>query len=206
LSSPQNPFVRRKVIAGIIVSTALAAVTACVLFKRHRSPAPSLSLIFERYSTGLEFNIQDAAFLSLTNSSNIAYILPMTGGTNTFESGSPLDNYRGSYMVMSEFRDSGHPMPRVAAMSWGKCLVLPPRSDVRLRVALPPTSQKRKVAVLCAEQPSGTPRQFWTKGIGLHILRILPRSLGRKLLFSEPSVLRVWCDHEVSHPDETLPK
>jgi hypothetical protein len=171
----------------------------------HRSQAPSLSLVFDSYSTDLDFNVQDAAFFCLTNSSAIAYILPMTGGTNTFDRGSPLDHYRGSYMVMCEFSDPPHPTPQASATSWGLCFVLAPHSAVRLRVALPPTGQQRRVAVLCAEQPSG-PRQFWTKGIGLRVLRILPRSVGRKLLFSQPAVLRVWCDREFSHPDESLPK
>src|SRR5262249_11246059 len=156
--------------AVMIAVTTLVGVTACVLLMKHRSHARSLSLVFERYNTPLDFNVQDAAYLLLTNSSNIAYIVPMTSGTNTFDPGSPLDHFHwsyGSYMVSCEFSDAPHPTPHVSMMSWGKRLVLQPHSAVRLRVALPPPAQKRKVAVLCAEQPSVTPRQFWTKGIGL---------------------------------------
>jgi hypothetical protein len=208
-NTSRKPTVRYRLTAATIAVTALVAVATCVLLMGHRSQPPSLSLVFERYNTPLDFNVQDAAYLLLTNSSNIAYILPMAGGTNTFDPGTPLDHFRGSYgsyMVLCEFSDLPDAAPHVSAMSWGKCLVLPPHSYVRLRVPLPPQSQKRKVALLCSEQPSFTPRQFWTKGIGLRIYGILPRSLGRKLLFSQPTVLRVWCDHELSHPDENLPK
>jgi hypothetical protein len=168
-----------------------------------------LSLVFERYNTPLDFNVQDAAYLLLTNSSNIAYILPMTGGTNTFDPGTPLDHFHGSYgsyMVNCEFSDAPHPTPHVSMTSWAKCLVLQPHSAVRLRVELPVPARKRRVAVLFAEQPSVTPRPFWTKGIGLRIYGILPRSLGMKLLFSEPAVQRVWCDRELSNPDESFAK
>jgi hypothetical protein len=179
-------------------------VTVFVLLVSHRSglQARSLSLVFERYSTDADFYVQDVAFLRLTNSSERAYALPMAGGTNTFERDRPVGYDNGSYMFICEFNDEANPIPQVSVASWGKCLGLAPHSVVRLRVALPPEGQKRRVAVLCAEMPSGSPRPFWTKGIGLSILRILPRSVGRKLLFSQPAVLRIWCDRELLPPGQ----
>ena len=190
--------------------TLLVGVTACVLLMSRRSQARSLSLVFERYSTQTDFFVQDVAFLWLTNSSDRTYGLPMTGGTNTFLWDTPLGLGRykqqrsGSHMVNCEF--SGEPIRSMDPMQWGQCLTLAPHSAIRLRVPWPPEGQKRRVAVLCAEQPSGSPRRFWTKGIGLSILRTLPRSVGMKLLFSQPGVLRVWCDRELSHPGEGLTK
>ena len=185
--------------------TVVVVVAACVLLMSHRYQARSLSLVFERYSTGMDFFVGDVAFLWLTNSSDRTYCLPMTGGTNTFERDTPVGEYSGSYMINCEFGDRGKPMPQVSIASWGQCLVLAPHSAVRVRVALPPEGQKRRVAVLCAELPHG-PRLFWTHGIGLSILRTLPRSVGKKLLFSQPAVLRVWCDRELWYPDESPAK
>lgn len=188
--------------------TVLAVVTACVLAVSHHSQAHYLSLVFERYSTRMDFFVEDVAFLWLTNSSDRTYCLPMTGGTNTFlwDTAPGFGRYKqqrnGSHEVSCEFSDK--PARFVNPMQWGQCLSLAPHSAVRLRVALPPNGQKRRVAVLCAEKPSGSPRPFWTNGIGLSILRMLPRSVGMKLLFSQPAVQRVWCDRELSYPGERL--
>jgi len=38
--------------------------------------------------------------------------------------------------------------------------------------------------------------------IGIRILRALPRSAAHKLLLRQPTVLRVWCDRELSQPGE----
>ena len=194
----------RNVRAGTIAVTVLACVIVCVLLMTHRSQVRSLSLVFDRYSTGMDFFDQDMAFLWLTNSSDKTYCLPMTGGTNTFRRDTPAFGHvwsdSGSYMINCEFSDQAKLMPQVSVTSWGPCLTLAPHSAVRLRVALPPDGQKRRGAVLCAEQPSLSPRRFWTKGIGLGILRTLPRSVARNLLFSQPAVLRIWCDRELSHP------
>ena len=195
-----------RVKAGIIAVTVIVGVTPCVLLMTHRPQARSLSLAFESYGTDLDF--YDVAFLRLTNSSDRTYCLPMTGGTNTFQRDMQVGHYHysGSYMVSCEFSDQAHPMPQVSVTSWGPCLVLAPHSAVRLRVPLPPKGQQRRVAVLCAEQPSGSPRRFWTHGIGLSILRTVPHSVGMKLLFSQPAVLRVWSDRELLHPGEKLTK
>ena len=173
----------------------------------HQSLARSLSFAFEKYgsTTDAGFNAQDVAFLWLTNSSDKSYCLPMMGSTNTFQRDMPLGYDSGSYLIRWEFSDQANPMPQVSFASLGLCHVVGPHSAVRLRVPLPPEGQKRKVAVLFTELPQG-PRRFWTKGIGLSIFRTLPRSVGRKLLFSQPAVLRVWCDRELSHPGGGLTK
>jgi hypothetical protein len=154
----------------------------------------------------MDFFVEDVAFLWLTNSSDRTYCLPMTGGTNTLLWDTPLGLGRyqqqrsQSYMVDCEFSDQT--IRSINPMQWGQCLTLAPRSAVRLRVPLPPEGQNRRVAVLCTEAPSGSPRRFWTNGIGLSILRALPRSVGMKVLFSQPAVLRVWCDRELSNPPD----
>ena len=188
--------------------TALVGVTVCVLLMTRRSQAHSLSLVFERYSDSMDFYVQDVAFLWLTNSSDKTYWLPMAGGTNSICWDTPpgLGSYKQqpsqSYMVECEFSGQANPKRQVSILSWGQCAIVAPHSAVRLRVALPPKGEKRRVAVLCAEQPSGNPSRFWTNGIGLRILRELPRSARHKVLWQEPAVLRVWCDRELSHPAE----
>jgi hypothetical protein len=61
----------------------LVGVTACVLLTTHRSQARSLSLVFERYGSAMDFDysVQDVAFLWFTNLSGQSYCLPMMGGT-----------------------------------------------------------------------------------------------------------------------------
>jgi len=199
----------QKIKAGILVTGVLWGGMAWVLVMTPPSSVHSLSLVFEKYGTTMDFgfNVQPVAFLWFTNSSGKSYCLPMMGSTNTFQRDTPLgQDGRWSYLISWEFGDPANPAPRVPFANLGRCLVVAPYSAVRLRVPLPPQDQKRRVAVLCAEQPSGGPRPFWTKGIGLSVLRTLPRSVGKKLLFSEPSVLRVWCNRELSHPGETLTK
>jgi hypothetical protein len=193
----------RRIGAGIIALTVLVTVTACLLSITNRSRGRSLSLVFERYSTRMDFFDQDMAFLWITNSSDRTYLLPMTGGTNTGQLDTPmgLGRYKqpisGSYMVNCEF--SGEPTRPVNPMQWGQCLMLAPHSAFRVRVPLPPEGAKRKVAVLVCEPPSG-PNRFWTNSIGLSILRTLPRSGAHKVLWRQPAVLRVWCDRELSQP------
>jgi hypothetical protein len=117
-----------------------------------------------------------------------------------------LLNDSGSYMIRWEFGDEASPGPQVPFASLGLCYAVAPHSAVRIRVPLPARGEQRRVAVLCAEMPSMSPRRFWTKGVGLSILRRLPRSVRMKLLFSQPAVLRVWSDREVSPPGERLIK
>lgn len=188
--------------AGIIAAGVLVGATTCALLTTHPSQARCLLLVFEKYGTSsdLGFNVQDVAFLWFTNSSDKSYVLPMMGSTNTFQRDTPFSSDSGSYLVRWESGDQANLIPQLSLASLGLCHVVGPHSAVRLRVPLPPEGQKRRVAVLCAEQPSGSPRPFWTKGIGLSILRTLPRSVRKRLLFSQPAVLRVWCDRELSHP------
>ena len=194
--------------AGIIATGVFAGATACVLLMTHQSQARSLSLVFEKYgsTTDVGLNAQGVAFLWFTNSSNKSYCLPMMGSTNTFQRDTPLGYDSGSYLIRWEFGDQANPMPQVSFASLGLCLVVAPHSAVRIRVPLPPKGEQRRVALLCAETPSGSPRRFWTNGIGLSILRTMPRSVRMKLLFSQPAVLRVWCNRELSHPGERLTK
>jgi hypothetical protein len=195
----------QKIKAGIIVTAVFAGAAACVLLMAPRQSQPCLvSLFFEEYGTvtDLGFNVQEVAFLRFTNSSSKSCLLPMVGSTNTFQRDTPVSYDKGSFLIMWEYGDQANPVPQVSFASLGLCQVVAPHSAVRLRVPLPPQGQKRRVAVLCAEQPSVGPRPFWTSRVGLTMLRILPRSVGMKLLFSQPAVLRVWCNHELSHPDE----
>jgi len=72
-----------RVRAGIIAVAVLAGVTTCVLLMTHRSQARTLSLVFERYGSILDFDysVQDVAFLWFTNSSDKSCCLPMMGNT-----------------------------------------------------------------------------------------------------------------------------
>jgi hypothetical protein len=212
-----------RVRAGIIAVTVLLIAAAYVLLTTRPIQARSLSLAFERYSTDSDLYVQDVAFLWLTNSSDRTYYLG-TGGANTLLPDTLIAFGRyerqnsQSYMVNCEFSDQTNTMQQrhsfradrrgiswVSFASWGQSVELAPNSAVRLRVALPPKGQKRRVAVLCAELPAG-PARFWTNSIGLSILRTLPRPIARKVLRSELTVLRVWCDRELSHPGDGIPK
>jgi hypothetical protein len=88
---------------------------------------------------------------------------------------------------------------RVSFTNASKCVGVAPHSTLRVRVPLPPEGQKRKVAVLCAELPTGPPR-FWLSKFGLTVLRALPRGVQRKVLGPKLTVLKVWCDRELSRP------
>src|SRR5262245_48921866 len=196
-----------KVRASIIAVTVLVVVTACGLLITHRFEGCSLSLVFERYSTKSDLLAQDVAFLWLTNSSDRTYYLAMTGGTNTLMPdtlpglGGYKQQHHESYMVSCEFSDQTPSDSRDLIQQASKCLALAPHSAVRLRVALPSKGQKRRVAVLCLEPPPGT-RPLWTNGIGLSLLRRLPRSVAKRVMQRQPTVLRVWCDRELSHGDD----
>ena len=204
-----------KLRAGIIVVTVLGAVTVSVLLITNRSQAPPLSLLFERYGTvktmdpfAMDLFVEDVAFLRITNSSDETYYMAQAGGTNTSLPDAPIGLkpswVEGSYMPMCEFRDlppvGSAPLP-VSFASLGLCVNVGPHSAVRLRVALPPEGQKRKVAVLCTEPPPGV-GPFWTSSMGRTVLRVLPRSVARQAMWRQPAVLRVWCDRELSHRGE----
>jgi hypothetical protein len=215
IAQKTNP--AHKLRAGVIVVTVLGAVTVSVLLLTHRSPARPLSLLFERYGTvtTMDLSDHDVAFLWITNSSAKTYGFGMMGGTNTYLRDAPFGFSRkqsssdGSYMPICEFRDltrGGSTHPPVSFASLGLCMTVGPHSARRLRVALPPEGQKRKVAVLCIELPLPGTRPFWTTSIGLTVLRMLPRSVARKAMHRDPAVLRVWCDRELSRDPERLEK
>ena len=202
-----------KLSVGIIVMTVLVAVTLSALV-RERPKALLMSVVFERYSTKMDFYVEDVAFLWLTNASDKTYYLAMTGNKDTRQLDTPIGFGRykatnsGSESVMVDcyFSDqtatgTTNWAQRVSFTNASKCLVLAPRSTVRLRVPLPPEVQKRKVAVLCAELPA-SPSGFWVSSFGLSMLRMLPRSVGRRVLQPQFTVLRVWCDRELSHSDQ----
>jgi hypothetical protein len=182
----------------MVAAIVLAGIAACVLLMPQGTQAPPLSLAFERY--GVDMNFNEVAFLWLTNCSGKPYCLPMTGGTNTFERTPVVPFDRGSYKIRCKFSDQTNPAPNVPFASLGQCQVLDAHAAVRLRVELPESIQKRRVAVLCFEQ--GSPRLFWTKGIGRTIIRVLPPSVGMKLIFPQPAMQWVWCEQELSNPDE----
>src|SRR5438874_1955712 len=192
------------------------AVTVSVLLITHRPQARPLSLLFEKYGTVTTMDLftQDVAFFRITNSSDKIYGLPLAGGTNTYLRDAPIGFSRkqsaseGSYKAICEFRNqtptgSTHARQRVSVASLGQCLTLGPHSAVRLRVALPPEGQKRKVAVLCIEPPPGI-RPFWTSRMGGTVIRVLPRAVAKKAMWREPAMLKVWCDRELSHDHKEM--
>ncbi len=200
-----------KLRTGVIVVTVLAAVPVSVLLITQRPQPRPLSLLFEQYGrvTTMDFDVEKVGFFWLTNLSDKTYYFSL-GGTNTYLRDELVGFGEGSYMARCEFRDqtppgSTSPMPPVSFASLGKCMPLGPHSAVRLRVALPPEGQKRKVAVLCAEPLPGL-RPFWTSSIGAIIIRALPRSVARKAMDRTPPVPRIWCDRELSDGREKLEK
>ena len=197
-----------------MVTTVLVAVTVSALRISQQPKALPLSLVFERYSTRMEVYLEDVAFLRLTNASDKTYCLAMTGNTNTrqLDTAPSLGDYKAtnipseSVMVDCAFSDrtptgTSNWAQRVSFTNASQGLTLASHSAVRLRVPLPPEGQKRKVAVLCAELPTG-PSRFWFSSLGTTILRLLPRSVGRRMLQPKFPVLRVWCDRELSHSDD----
>jgi hypothetical protein len=185
----------------------LVGAIVCALLAPGRPQATSLSLVFEKYGISMDsnFDFQDVAFLWFTNGSAKSYCLPMAGRTNTFQRDALSmrigHDSEGSYLINTEFSGEVNSNAPASWSRFGVCQVVNAHAAIRLRVPLPPLGQKRKVAVYCAEMPSGSPSLFWTKGVGLAILRMLPRSIGMKLLFTEPKVLKVWSDRELEGPE-----
>ena len=188
---------------GIIVTTLLVAVFLSGLLILRPAKACPLSLAFEKYGTAMDIDFDEVvAFLWLTNASGKTYRLAMTGNTSTNPEG--WGGYKASFMVAYEFRDEPpgsitNSAPPASFTSPGQAVVLAPHSGVRLRVPLPPEGQKRKVAVICEEQPAGPP-WFLTNRFGFSIFRRLPRTIRHKMI--QPAVLRVWCAQELSLPDK----
>jgi len=199
--------------AGIIVVIALGVIVGARLLITRRPHALPLALRFERYGrvtttdpATMDLFVQDVAFLWITNSSDQTYFMAQAGGTNTYLPDEPiglkLSWSQVSYMPMCEFSDqppagSPRPLPPVTFGSLGQCVGVEPHSVLRLRVALPPEGQKRKIAVICTEPPLGV-RPFWTSRVGGIAIRLLPRSVARKAMWREPAVVKVWCDRELS--------
>jgi hypothetical protein len=202
-----------KLRAGILLVAVLAAVTVSVLLITHKSQAPPLSLVFERYGAittmdplTMDLSAQDVAFLQITNSGDKAYFVATVGGTNTYLPDSPQILkpfwYQGSYLPMCEFSDQPLALP-ISYASLRTCVSVAPHSALRLRIPLPPEGQKRKVAVICMAPPPGV-RPFWTSKPGLIVLRSLPRAVAKKAMWREPKVMKVWCDREFPPRRETL--
>jgi hypothetical protein len=190
----------QKIAAGITIAGVLLGVMMCLPLITCGSQPRSVSLVFEKYgrSTDGSFKSEDVVFLCFTNSSDKSYLLPMVGGTNTSQRDTPL-TFDGSYLCIFVFDNQTNSMTQ--AMS-GPCLVVGPHSSARLRVPLPIKCQNRKVGVFCLQTSMG-PGSFWTKGIGWGIFRMLPRFLAVKLIASQPEELWIWCNQELSRPDET---
>src|SRR5437870_3831261 len=122
--------------AGIIVVTVLGAVTVSVLLTTHRSHAPPLSLLFERYGTvktmdpiTMDLSVQEVAFLWHTNTSDKTYYMAMAGGTNTSLPDGPQGLKQSwtesSYMPRCEFSNqtpTGSAPPPVSFASLGQCV------------------------------------------------------------------------------------
>jgi hypothetical protein len=167
-----------------------------------RSQPRFLSLTFEKYGRTMDLSLypEEVAFLWFTNGSDTSYLLPMVGSTNSSQRDSPF-TFDESLLVMYEFDDKASPDSQSLLGGFGSCHVVEPHSAIRIRVPLPLKCQRRKVSVICAEM-STNPRPFWRTGIGFGIYRMLPRSLGMKLLGAQPTVQHVWCNQELSRPDE----
>lgn len=182
----------RRIRAAIIVAGAAAVALACLLLT-HGSRARGLSLAFDRYGgvVNPDHNRQGVAFLWFTNSSATSYSLIGS-----------MDYGSRSYIARAEFGDPAKPLPQVSLANAGSGIVVSPHSTLHIRVPLPPRGENQKVAVLCVEMGSASPRMFWTNGAGLWIVRAMPRSVGKKLLFHQPEVFWVWSDFDLSRPAE----
>src|SRR5687768_6897114 len=168
----------------------LVICTGAALFfasRRNEADLNSLSLTFQRYSD-LDPYVGDVGFFWLTNASDKAFLLCMTGGTDTVVLDTMFIPYKGmpkvSYMVNCAFSDqtpqgwtnwAQTPSPARGSNAF---LQLSPHSGIVIRVPLPTNGQKRKVAVLC-EAPLAGWRQWplWSNGFGQSLLRMLPRSM-----------------------------
>lgn len=192
----------RKIVAIIIVAALFLGVTARLMFIPFHSQPRSLSLTFEKYGRTMDLSLdpEEVAFLWFTNGSDRSYQLPMVGSTNTSRRDSPF-TFDESVLVMYEFGNKVSAESQDLFWSLRYCRVVEPHSAIRIRVPLPLKCQRQKVSVICAEMPA-SPGAFWRTGIGYGIYRMLPRSVGMKLLGVQPTVERVWCNQELSRPGE----
>jgi hypothetical protein len=198
----------------MIVMIVFVAATVSALLIRARPKALPLVLAFERYSTGLDFYAPHVAFLSLTNTSGKTYYLAMTGNIDTRQLDTPigLGRYKAglseSLLVDCYFSDqtptgTSNWAQRVSFTNARNCLALTAHSAARLRVPLP-LEGKRKVAVLCAES-AASPSGFWLGKFGVGVLSRLPRGVRNRVLQPKLTMLRVWCDRELSPSAERSP-
>ena len=193
---------------------AILAVTAAVCFglRKQRLQPQALSLIFQRYSNFDAYMADgEIAFLWLTNASKKSYLLTMTGNTNTLVLDSTfngLGQFKQSWMVNCEFSDvtpygrtswTQMPSPFMRSNAY---LSLAPHSGMTVRVPVPPSDQHRRVAVLCQMQEPFNPGPSWASKPGfLARLYWRQRVLLDKLASPKSHVLRVWCDRDLSRPN-----
>jgi hypothetical protein len=139
----------------------------------------------------------------------------MTGGSNTLEAESTVGPFKMSWMVNCQFSDqtpngptnwAQYPSPLTQSNAY---LSLAPHSGILVRVPMPPSGQRRRVAVLCQSAPSGwrqSPRWMTPFGRGVMrlFIRTLPKASVTRLLDPPPVLLKVWCDCQLTNQSGNL--
>jgi hypothetical protein len=184
---------------AIACAVAIVGTVAWLLLRPTREDEPQVTLTFQRYSD-IDPYVGDVAFFGLTNTSSKTYLLTMTGGTNTHVGAIIFGDHKESWRMNCEFTDQ----TATGQANWTELSLtnlaytsLAPHSGIVVRVPVPPSGTRRKVAVLYQAAPAkfwGTPSGFTTMRI---LIRILPRSQVRKIW--KPVWLRARCDTELTN-------
>jgi hypothetical protein len=203
-------FMSHKLKLSLLLLAIIASAAVFLVSRRDKTDSRLLSLTFQRYSD-LDPYVGDVGFFWLTNASDKTFLLCMTGGSNTLVLDTMFIPYKGnakeSYMVNCAFSDQTaqgwtnwvqEPLPSRGQNTF---LQLAPHSGIVIRAPLPASGQKRKVAVVCeAPLPAWRQSSLWSSGFGQALLRVLPRSVLRRLAQHQPTAIKVWCDQELSDP------
>ena len=199
---------------GILLLAIIASAALFLVPRRAKAESRLLTLTFQRYSD-LDPYVRDVGFFWLTNASDKAFVLCMTGGSNTLvlETGFFYKKAKTSYMVNCAFSDQTNkgwtnweqaPLPSRGQNTF---MQLAPHSGMVIRAPLPTNGQKRKVAVVCEESTTAWRQtSLWNSGFGHDLLRVLPRWALLRLAQQQPTKIQVWCDQELSHPGEKGPQ
>lgn len=193
---------------ALLVLATTAIIVVGILFwppPKESMDASSLGLSFVRRGTELGYR-PELAFLRLTNRSDSAFLVTMTGDTNTFE-GSIISE--SSYMLncaISEQRVNGtwtNSVQLPAAVLGNRAYVsVAPFSGMLVRISLPVDGRVRKVGVVCEKvSPPGNLEKFFGTSIGRATMRFLPLSVLRKLSAPPPTTI-IWCEKEISGVEE----
>ncbi len=195
--------------AGALVLIAAAVIAWFVLIKPRQAGA-NLSLSFLRYSHwDLYIPNGEMAFLLLTNASATPYLLHMTGNKDTHIVDNVLGRWKESWEVDCEFHDTAlmgrtntiQTPPRDTARNLN--VTVWPHSAVTIRVPVPPTGQKRRVAALCDAVPGPPSIPAWASKPGLISMLYWRLQLLRLTLSPNPEPVRVWCEREIIRPETT---